>query len=95
MESFIDPLEAPAVVPWAQHPINLSWERFWSLSAPLFKFINPWEDLYGPEGEVRLQRWIFFPRHRKGDGVTIWANYNLRDVPMIHQPQDGWTDPQV
>lgn len=95
MQSFSDPMDMPAVLPWAENPVNLSWSRFFAVSAPIFNFLDPWDKLYGPEGEVRLQRWIFFPRHRVGNGVTIWANLNLRDIPMIRQPDLGWTDPQV
>ena len=95
MNSFIDPLNAQATVPWAPHPLNVGWRRFWSISTPIFNFMDPWDSLSQQSGEVYLQRWIFFPRHRKGQGVTIWANYNLRDVPAVNEPDQGWTDPQV
>ena len=95
MDTFIDPLNAPAVIPWAPHPVNMGWRRFWSVSTPIFNFMDPWDALNGPNGEVYIQRWIFFPRHRQGQGVTIWSNYSLKDVPMVNSPAQGWTDPQV
>ena len=95
MESIANPLDAPAMVPWAPHPLNMGWSRFWSVSTPIFNFMDPWDNLKDQAGEVYVQRWIFFPRHRKGQGVTIWANYNLRDTPVVNEPAQGWTDPQV
>ena len=95
LNTFVDPLEAPAVLPWAPHPLNMGWKRFWSVSTPIYNFMDPWDTLTEQDGEVYVQRWIFYPRHRPGQGVTIWANYNLRDVPTINDPSHGWTDPQV
>ena len=93
--TFIDPMEAAAVVPWASNPVNVGWKRFWSISNPIFSFMDPWDELSGSAGEVTVQRWIFFPRHRVGQGVTIWANYSLRDIPTLSDPSHTWTDPQV
>ena len=94
-DTFIDLLEAPAVLPWAENPVNVGWKRFWSISTPIFNFLEPWDNLTGPAGEVTIPRWIFFPRHRVNQGVTIWANYNLRDIPTVNDPTQGWSDPQV
>ena len=56
MNSFVDPLNAPAMVPWDANPVNMGWKRFWSVSTPIFKFIDPWDKLAGENGEVYLQR---------------------------------------
>ena len=95
LDNFIDQMNAPAMVPWAAHPVNMGWKRFWGISTPIFSFMDPWDSLKSNSGEVYVQRWIFFPRHRKGQGVTVWANYNLRDIPVVNEPSQGWTDPQV
>ena len=94
-DSFSNPMDAPAIVPWAPNPVNVGWKRFWTISTPIANFMDPWDELSGAEGLVMVKRWVFFPRHRVKQGVTIWANYNLRDIPVVNEPEQCWTDPQV
>ena len=95
MQSFLNPLDAPAVLPWDENSVSTSWKKFWRMSTPVFDFLKPWDTLDGPEGNVTITRWILYPRHQVNNGVTVWANFNAKDIPKIMDPTQGWTDPQI